>query len=51
MIKELQHLVCEGKLRELGLFTLEKRKGDLTAAIQYLKGAYRKAERDLGQGL
>ena len=43
MITGLEHLLNENRPRELGLFSLEKAPGDVTAAFQYLKGSHRKA--------
>ena len=49
MTRRLKHLLYEDRLRELGLFNLEKRRlwEDLIVAFQCLKWAYRKA----GEGL
>ncbi|TRZ26190.1 hypothetical protein HGM15179_000802 [Zosterops borbonicus] len=49
MIRGMKCLSCEEKLRELGVFSLEKERlwGDLIAAFQYLKVVYKKN----GEGL
>lgn len=43
MVKGLKHLSYIERLRELGMFNLQKRRlwGNLITTFQYLKGTYR----------
>lgn len=52
MFRRLEYLSFDDRLRELGMFCLEKRRvqGDLGVAFLYLKGTFRKLERDFLQG-
>ena len=49
----LEHLSHEERLRDLGLFSLERRRlrGDLIVAFQYLKGAYKQEGERLFTGV
>ncbi|KAF4793928.1 hypothetical protein TURU_107306 [Turdus rufiventris] len=42
MVRGMEDLSYKKRLTELGLFNLQKRRGDLIVVFQYLKGAYKK---------
>ena len=49
MIRGLEHLSCEERLKDLGLYSLQQRRlwGHLTAAFQNMKGVYKQEEDQL----
>ena len=53
MIRVLEHLFSDERLREMGSLSLGKRRlqGDLTVIFQYSNGAYRQEGNQLGKGL